>query len=316
LISQTKTEARLGFRVQDTGVGMKQEELVNLFNPFVQTEAGIHSKQGTGLGLAITQRYVDFLGGSITVDSQLGEGTTFQFEIQVTPLETTVEAEEIATRQVVGLAADQPEYRLLIVDDQPVNRQLLRQILDPLGFVTQDAENGEEALVLWETWQPDLIWMDMRMPVMDGYEATQSIRQQESQRDKKPTPILALTASAFDDQRDIAFNAGCDDFVSKPFRIPIILEKLEQYLQVRYRYAEESPPASAADAAVEESLPALQMPEEWKTAVSEACLALDPFAIEELLAEMPAEQAGLKNQFKNYLDHFAYDKILQCLEEA
>ncbi|MDB9313838.1 PAS domain S-box protein [Spirulina sp. CS-785/01] len=315
LLSQNEQEARIGFIVKDTGVGIAPEELQDLFNPFVQTEAGIHSKQGTGLGLAITQRYVEFLGGTITVDSQVGKGTSFQFEIQVIPLETELEEEELVTREVVGLAPDQPEYRLLIVDDQTVNRQLLKQILDPLGFVTKEAENGEEAVTLWESWQPHLIWMDMRMPVMDGYEATQSIRTREKEQQTSPTPILALTASAFDDQRDIALDAGCHDFVSKPFRIPIILDKLEQYLKVRYRYAaEDTQPDEDVGAEEEEGSQVIELSPDWKNAVSEACLALDPFAIEDLLEEMPANQEKLKQQLKGYVNNFAYDKILQILE--
>ncbi|MEL6381198.1 MAG: ATP-binding protein [Cyanobacteria bacterium J06626_18] len=172
----------LTFAIEDTGLGIAAEELKTLFEPFVQTETGRTSQQGTGLGLPISQKFVQLMGGRIRVASTLGQGSQFVFDI---PLQLAKAVEETAQppQRVIGLTPNQPTYRLLIVEDHWENRQLLKRLLSPLGFELREAENGREALSVLATWTPHLIWMDIRMPVMDGYEATQRIRAME--RDRK-----------------------------------------------------------------------------------------------------------------------------------
>ncbi|MGL6282241.1 MAG: ATP-binding protein, partial [Microcoleaceae cyanobacterium] len=162
----------LDFNINDTGVGIAPAELSGLFEAFSQTKSGQESQEGTGLGLAISQQFVRLMGGDITVTSELGEGTTFQFSIQVELGQTTANNRNINEKQVLGLSSNQPIYKILAVDDKPINCQLLMKLLMPLGFDVQQASNGQEAINIWESWQPHLIFMDMRMPIMDGYEAT------------------------------------------------------------------------------------------------------------------------------------------------
>ncbi|MEO1134157.1 MAG: ATP-binding protein, partial [Cyanobacteria bacterium J06639_1] len=196
--SESEEKATFGLRVEveDTGAGIAADELDALFDPFVQSEAGRRSQQGTGLGLPISDRFVQLMGGALSVSSTLGQGSTFGFSIPV----RRAAAEQVAnvplpsSRQVVGLAPGQPRYRILVVEDRFENRKLLVGLLQPLGFEVREAENGRAAIAQWEQWQPHLIWMDLRMPEMDGYEATQSIRS----RDRgQSTAIIAITASAF-----------------------------------------------------------------------------------------------------------------------
>jgi light-regulated signal transduction histidine kinase (bacteriophytochrome)/DNA-binding response OmpR family regulator len=222
----------LNFRVEDTGPGIAPEDLEHLFEAFGQTEAGLKSQEGTGLGLPISRKFVHLMGGAMQVDSTPGEGATFTFNIQV----RLAKASDVPTlqprRRVVGLQSGQPSYRILIAEDKWANRQLLVRLLAPLGFEVREAVNGQEALTCCKEWQPHLIWMDMRMPVMDGYEATKAIKASIN-----PAPIiLALTANAFEEDRLFALKIGCDDFIRKPIQAEIILEKVAEYLNVQYLY--------------------------------------------------------------------------------
>ena len=172
----------LCFEVEDTGPGIASQELDTLFEAFVQTKTGKAAQEGTGLGLPISRQFVQLMGGDMTVSSQIGQGARFKFDIHV----QRVEAEAInvtqPNRRVIGLEANQPGYRILIVDDKPINRQLLIKLLTPLGFDLKEASNGQIAIEICQQWEPHLIWMDMRMPVMDGYEATRRIKVGERER--------------------------------------------------------------------------------------------------------------------------------------
>ena len=219
----------LTFEVSDTGPGIAPEEQHKLFEVFSQTETGIKSGQGTGLGLPISQKFVQLMGGEITVSSKLNEGTQFNFTIPV----TTVKASQIETTQtsqkVTGLAASQPKFRILITDDNPQNCFLLMQLLSSIGFEVQEAANGQEALEIWSRWKPDMIFMDMKMPVMDGYTAIQNIR---ASREGNATVIIALTAHAFEEERQSILSVGCDDFIRKPFQQQEILAAINRHLKV------------------------------------------------------------------------------------
>ena len=257
---------RLYFEVEDTGPGIVQQDIPKLFKPFVQTQIGQQSHQGTGLGLAISRQFVELMGGDISVASSFGQGTTFAFTIQPQAADLSAIVMTTPQRRVVGLAPNQPTYRILVVEDRWENRYLLVNMLKPLGFDVREAVNGKEAIALWQDWHPHLIWMDMRMPVMDGYEATRRIRALEQTSPEvraswssdggeldmpsvpllsnTPTPmanetkIIALTASAFEESRSAVLAVGCNDFVRKPFREHIIFDKIAQYLPVQYHYEE------------------------------------------------------------------------------
>lgn len=224
---------RLVFEVEDTGPGIAPEEMEGLFDPFIQTEVGRRSQGGTGLGLPISQRFAQLMGGEISVRSQVGQGSVFHFEVPVTPVDATELASPQPRRQVTGLTPGQPTYRILVVEDQAANRQLLVKQLTTVGFEVRSVVNGEEAIAQFQTWHPDLIWMDVRMPGIDGYEVTQRIRTLESiptpadappsSPPPAPTKIIALTANAFEEERMAALAAGCDDFVRKPIQEEILL---------------------------------------------------------------------------------------------
>ncbi|MCP5035832.1 MAG: response regulator, partial [Actinomycetia bacterium] len=226
---------RLSFAVEDTGSGFAGAERELLFEPFGQTESGRRASEGTGLGLPISRGFVELMGGELRARSTLGQGSTFSFEIGV---EQAADGELPApppVRRVVGLAEGQPSYRILVAEDKPESRKLLVTLLEQVGFEVREATNGQEAVACWQEWQPHLIWMDLQMPVVNGYEAAQQIK---GATQGQATVIIALTASAFEEERSVVLSAGCDDFMRKPFRAAELLETMAHHLGVVYVYEE------------------------------------------------------------------------------
>ncbi|MFG6106969.1 CHASE2 domain-containing protein [Leptothoe sp. EHU-05/26/07-4] len=229
-----QSQLLLHFAVEDTGPGIAQEEVSTLFEIFTQGKVGRTFLDGVGLGLPISQQLVNLMGGEITISSVLDRGTIFKFDIPAS-LEPSFQHQPPPAYHVSSLAADQAPLRILIADDEPISRKLLNKLLTSLGFQIREATNGQEAVALWESWHPHFIWMDMQMPVMNGCEATRQIRQKSQEANISSPTIVALTASALAQDREKSLGAGCDDFVSKPFRRDELLDKLSQYLGVRYQ---------------------------------------------------------------------------------
>jgi signal transduction histidine kinase/ligand-binding sensor domain-containing protein/CheY-like chemotaxis protein len=236
-------DGRASFEVADTGPGIAPDELERLFQPFVQSETGRESREGTGLGLVISRQIVQLMQGDISVESRRGSGTTFRFDVRLPETELASTAER---GKVVGLAEGEASRRVLVVDDTDENRLLLVKLLSSTGFTVAEAANGAQAVELWETFAPDAIFMDMRMPVMDGSTAASRIRELERASSRPRVSILALTASVFEHERHEILESGCDDFILKPFRVDTIFDKLAQHTGARYRF--ESSPASAEHA--------------------------------------------------------------------
>jgi signal transduction histidine kinase/ligand-binding sensor domain-containing protein/ActR/RegA family two-component response regulator len=240
--SQADGTMQIHFEVADTGRGISEDELPKLFGKFVQTETGKTSSEGTGLGLAISRSFIQYMGGNVTVTSEVGVGTKFNFYITVQvcePKDVVPARREI--RQVASLAEGERPRRILIVDDQMVNRMLLVRILKPVGFELCEAENGREALEKWVEFAPELILMDQDMPEMNGMDATRTIME----RADHPPVIVALTAYAIEETRQEIISAGCKDFLSKPFKNDELFELLGRHLNVQFTYKE---PAGRAPA--------------------------------------------------------------------
>ena len=232
---------RLRFEIIDTGTGIAEEEIPLLFERFAQTESGRKSHQGTGLGLPITKTFVELMGGEIKVRSKQGEGTEFDFEIIAEKSHADPEEEVpiVENRPVSGIASDQDTVRILIAEDQPANRLLLSTLLRKAGFEVDEAENGQMAVDLWRKTEPDIIFMDQEMPIMDGNEATRAITAAcQSEPLRKKSAIISLTANALEDSRKAALDAGCIDFISKPFKHEDLFEIIAKHANVRYDYAE------------------------------------------------------------------------------
>lgn len=311
---ENSSNTPLFFEVEDTGAGIAPEELDRIFEAFVQTKTGKEAQEGTGLGLSIARQFVQLMDGEMVVSSQLGKGTTLKFDITVGVVDAKdIESKQLK-RQVIALEPNQPRYRILIVDDKPTNRQLLIKLLNPLGFELREACNGSEAIAIWETFEPHLIWMDMRMPIMDGYEATKHIK---ATIKGQATAIIALTASRQEEERAVVFSAGCDDFLRKPFREAEIFEIMHNYIGVRFVYEDPTQRDSSLitngkqDALTAAALAAL--PEGWIANLEQAILNVDLKVILALIEQIRPENAPLANALSHCIDNFEYDKILSLL---
>ncbi|HSF72844.1 MAG TPA: GAF domain-containing protein, partial [Microcoleus sp.] len=311
---------RLQFEIEDTGLGIAPEEMNKLFEPFEQTKTGQKSQQGTGLGLPISRKFVQMMGGDITVSSTPELGSKFAFDIQISlapPSEIKILKPQ---KKVIDLAPNQPEYRILVVDDRADNCLVIERLLSPLGLIVRSARDGQEAIAVWEDWQPHLIWMDMQMPVMDGYEATRQIKAHPL---GKQTVIVALTASAFEEERQTILGAGCDDFMRKPFEAKILFAKMEELLGVRYIY-EESVDAPleneseisgvTSNQSVESQLG--QMPLEWVEKISHAAHECCDDKIVKLIEEMPSEFALSAQYLTTLVEDFLFDDIIDIAQSA
>ncbi|MGB3200728.1 MAG: ATP-binding protein [Nodosilinea sp.] len=305
----------LDFEVSDTGVGIAADELDHLFDPFVQTRSGQRSQEGTGLGLPISRQFVELMGGHLTAESTLGIGSCFRFTIPMTAAAIAPVPAPQTTRQVAGLAPGQPQYRILVVDDRPENRQLLIQFLQPLGFEVYTAVNGQEAVEQWRQHQPQLIWMDIRMPVMNGYEATRIIKGDPTD---PATIVIALTASVFEEERFSILQAGCDDFVRKPISETQLLDQLSQHLGVRYVYADQ-PAEVAAEVAAEPSpvTPEVLLaqlaaqPQGWVAQLQLAAQDADDDRIGQLIKQIPPAQTSLAQTLATLVHDVQLDDIVR-----
>jgi len=320
LKAQDSLPLTLYFEVEDTGPGIAAEEMQYLFKPFVQTQAGKKSSEGTGLGLALTYQYIQLMSGEITVNSILGKGSLFRFHIPVYLAQAANIPDLRHQHQVKGLAPNQPCYRLLIVEDQWENSQVLVKLLQPLGFEIQVAKTGEEGIERWESWQPHLIWMDMRMPVMSGYEATRQIKATPK---GQATVIIAVTGSAFEEDRAEILKVGCDDFISKPFRAEVIFTKLAEHLNVQYIYAERSvdanPPVelhSVMSNSVLQPYTLEVMSKEWIARLRQAAIEGRDRQVLELIQQIPEVYSDLAQTLREQVYQFNFQEIIALTQSV
>ncbi len=347
----------LFFEIEDTGFGIAVDELGDLFKAFKQTRSGQQSQEGTGLGLRISQRFVQLMRGEITVRSEPGKGSCFSFHTQV----ELTEAASIATVTKIlpsdsAVNSGQGNHRILIAEDNTANRLLLNRLLSNLGFEVQEAENGQTAIALWKKWQPHLIFMDLHMPIVDGYEATQKIRELEQRPNTRypptsllsrpPTKIVALTASVFTEQRQESLTAGCDDFISKPFRLEEVLDVLSRHLNVQYLEEaidheaidhEATDDEATDDEAIEagssrypqgvvshltlpephyrlEAIALTIMPVAWIAQLRFAAAQGSDFECFKLIAQIPLEHTSLIKALNNRVEKYQFDQLMTLTE--
>jgi signal transduction histidine kinase/CheY-like chemotaxis protein len=309
---ETSEWVRLVFEVEDTGPGIHEEDRERIFLAFVQVDGQPSAEAGTGLGLAICKQYVELMGGTISVDSEIGKGSVFHVEIPVTVLSSKEPPVELQHGRIVGLAEGQPRYRLLIAEDQLENRILLHKILEPFDFDIREATNGKEAVEIFEKWHPDLIWMDIRMPEMDGLEAARRIKATGA---STQTRIIAVTAHALEEERMQITKAGCDDFIRKPYHNTEIFDALSRHLGLRFIY-EEKLSAQPKEPEIElrpEMLAVL--PPELISKLHRAVIGLDPERINELTKQVVHYDSALGKSLQKLAGKFDYDHMIRLLDE-
>ncbi len=304
---------QLYFEIEDTGLGVSAHELEKAFEPFVQTETGRQAQEGTGLGLPISRKFVEILGGELNVSSHVNHGTLFSFNVPVEVVSASALPLSKPSRRVIALTPGQLLYRILVVDDNPSNRLLIVKLLSPLGFEVQQAEHGQEAIAIWQNWHPHLIWMDMRMPVMDGYEATRQIK---ASTQGQATVIVALTASSYEEERGILLSAGCDDFIRKPFKEKTLFEVMQKHLGISYIY---EPNGDVPPQSVEVPIQAMNevlraMPLDWLQALHRAAVDADGGVILHLVQQVPEHQGAIAQGIVQWVENFRFDKIIDITE--
>ncbi|WP_226582641.1 AAA family ATPase [Microseira wollei] len=306
------TNYRLRFEVEDTGCGIAPEELETLFEAFVQTKAGKESQEGTGLGLTISRKFVEMMGGEMTVSSQVGKGSIFKFEIEAIAIAPASMESLPSIRRAIGLAPNQGEYRILIVDDNRDNRQLLLLMLSRFGFELQQASNGVEAMEIWQAFEPQLIFMDMRMPIMDGMEATKRIKATAKGQE---TAIVALTASSLEEERAAILAAGCDDFIRKPFLTTEILDALHKHIGVQYLYDQPAAPigstATSSDILSRSAIAAL--PADLIADFRQAIIDLDVEIIQTYIDRIQKHDRSLADALAALAKNFEFEQILALI---
>lgn len=310
---------RMIVEVEDTGPGVAPEEMGRLFGLFEQTETGRRSKAGTGLGLSISRRFAELLGGTLDATSDWGHGSRFRLELPIQVGEGARAPGKPLPAEVIALEEGQAACRVLVADDQAENRVFLEVLLASVGFEVKTVENGADAVRAFEAWRPHLILMDMRMPVMAGREAIERIR---ARGDGATVKIIAVTASAFDADRQVALIAGADGYIPKPFRVEVLLEEIRAMLGVRYRYAEASasgaPPRSAAASLsiAGRRAQVAALPAGLLSRLRESTLNADLSRILDLILQVEAHAPGLAQELRRRAEAFAYPELLALLESG
>ncbi|WP_017300684.1 MHYT domain-containing protein [Nodosilinea nodulosa] len=329
--NETVKTYRLEVVVRDTGVGMDSEEISHLFQPFHQTQSGRRSAEGTGLGLSLSYNFAQLMGGNITVTSQPGGGSTFIVSLPVGTAAIAPEAGEPEC-DIVRLAPHQPAPRILVADDVAESRLLMRHWLEGVGFEVREATQGQEAIDLWQAWQPHLICLDMRMPVLDGYGVARWVRQQPG---GDRTVIIAVTASVFEEQRSVCMAAGCNTVLPKPLQRRALLDHVGHSLGLTYQYTD-PPEAPGEGATIDENAPSgsivtlsyrpgqtrsrdqrpltqddfIALAPDWLSQVHQAAQAADDRRVRQLIAQLPCDQNALAQQLDRLVNDFRLDVII------
>ena len=301
----------LKFCVEDTGAGIAHEDRARIFEAFVQIGKPAAQK-GTGLGLTITRQFVELMGGAIHVESTMGEGSRFCVELTAERAEASeMTAPGAEARRILDLQPGEPDYRILIVDDERQNRTVLERLLLNAGFLVRVVLDGAQAVELFDSWRPHFIWMDLRMPAMDGFETVRHIRALAGGGDVK---IAAVSASVFVGQQGEVLAAGLDDLVRKPYRPGDIFECLARHLGVRYRYLEARPASREEPTAALPREAFATLPAELRAELREALIALRVERIEETIVRVRERDSALGAALARCADRLAYTAIFQALE--
>lgn len=300
------------FEVEDTGFGITPRELNQLFQPFEQSLSG-KTKGGTGLGLTISREYARLNGGDLIARSEPGKGSVFSFSFRCEEGSEKDIVCEKDVRRVMGLAAGTGEITILVVDDKEESRAFLAELLTSVGFRTCEAANGADALTAFEKEEPDLVLMDMRMPVMDGYKATQRMKAANA---KKKALVIAVSASALDEQRNEIMDSGADELICKPFKDSEILTAIGKLLGITYRYDDESSVTSANYAhAVPPFTHLVKLPDDLRDDLREALLALNVKSVSNAIERISKVNRVAGEALEKLEKGFQFEMMLDLLEK-
>ncbi len=289
------------FEVRDTGSGIEKENIEKIFKSFAQTDNG-WEVGGTGLGLAISRKLAELMSGSLTVTSELGRGSTFTLRLPYSPAESAcLEPEDEDFSNVQRISKESKNNHILIVDDIMENRLFLLEFLTPLGFDTRTAGNGLEALEVLEGWDADTVLMDLRMPRMNGYEATKEIHK----RLGEDYPVIAITANAFEHDPQNAIFSG---YIKKPFKVSQLLKTLKKILDVEYECSDNR---ISSFSWIELDMIPESIRQELLAAVQQGEITIMRSTIEKL----QQEYSDLSSALLDLVNSYNYEKLIALLSE-
>ncbi|MBC8164098.1 MAG: response regulator [Roseiflexaceae bacterium] len=302
----------LVFEVTDTGPGITPDEQQQMFEAFVQTRAGQRLGEGSGLGLAISRHFVGLMGGELRVRSNAGYGTMFavRIPVQVAQIDDIPHGETLG--RATALAPEHAAYRVLVVDNHHDNRRLLTSFLGSLGLNVREARDGEEALAVGEAWQPQLIFLDLRLPRMSGGAVAKQIRETAAER----PVIIALSASGFDENDTEAYAEEFDDFMRKPFQSSEIAEALHRHLGTGLRNATTSAQAAHELRTMLDMSALASLPDDRLATLERMSIAGNPQQIAAAISAIAPDNAELAAALQTMADQVAFDLILEAVRSA
>ncbi|CAK8723183.1 hypothetical protein KKHLCK_12495 [Candidatus Electrothrix laxa] len=303
----------LSCEVEDTGIGIDPEHQEKIFAPFIQSSASVDKSVGTGLGLSITRQFIKLMGGNIEVTSTPDIGSIFRFKVAIEKSKHAEIKKSSHSPRVRGIASGQKTFRLLVVEDIVENRRILVKLFNSVGFRVKEAPNGARGIEIYHTWQPDLIWMDIRMPVMDGYEATRKIRKTKA---GKEVVIIALTAQAFGNEREEALKAGCNDFISKPYSEEELFATMKKHLSIQFSYQDEDKENKYSDEQATgyldpESID--KLPEDVRNTLLEATVNLDQKSFFIILEELSSLHEKTATALRALVENYQFEEVENIL---
>jgi signal transduction histidine kinase/DNA-binding response OmpR family regulator len=318
---------KVRFKVEDTGIGIAEEETNTIFLPFQQAGDSNYKAEGTGLGLSITKKLVDMMGGDIHVESTVGQGSLFWMMLDLPKVSNMIENKLAEKPVIIGYKIPPPLpnfdkgeqggiYKILVIDDKWENRAMLASFLEPLGFEIIEANDGQEGLNKTCELHPDFIVMDLMMPVMDGYEATRQIRQIP---ELKEIPIIAASASVFEQHRKESLKAGCNDFIGKPINGDDLLKLINHYLTLEWVYEKTSDNVITEEQAITNKQLQINLSAEQASTLFNLSMMGDIEAILEFAEQLKlsdTQLAPLANKILELTHKFNIEQISKLAEQC
>ena len=305
------TQQRVRFEVIDTGPGIAIEDQERIFEAFVQTEN--HMQQGTGLGLPISREFVHTMGGELVVHSSEGTGSTFSFELELQIVNEGSAVSKKEIKKIVSTRSSHP-LKILVADDNPGNRRLITEIMTNVGLPCREVDDGRQAVEIVESWMPDLIWMDMRMPNLDGEQAAKEIREYCDKHDIEAPVIIAITASIIEGEEQTI--KWCDDLIWKPFHDYKLYMTMQEHLDIEFIMEKPQEVNQSQDDDTDVYIAAKQIDITIRSRLESAITRLDMQDIDQLIADIIKAHAALGRYLQNLAASFDYDTILQLIRHT
>jgi len=308
LIVQLQPEQTIFFSVTDTGRGIPEEQQERIFEPFYQIDGSATKGEGAGLGLSLSKKFVSLMGGKLDLESKVGHGSNFSFTLALPEVD---EAPNISQTKILRLATEQCPPRILVTEDNLNNQLIVKQLLERIGCIVAIAGNGVEAIERFQSWQPELILMDMRMPVMDGYKATREVR---AMPNGKTIPILALTCSTIEEDQNQILEAGCNAILRKPIDAAKLYLLLGRLLNLKFEYATDTPDAPPSKQRTASSTTLSGLPSELRQALSDAAAILDLAEVQSLASQLSTTYPNEAELITCLLENFRFDELVKLCQ--